>query len=68
MIPSEIDILGVFVSPLLVVLAMALPASVATAWTLNRLRLSRHFAFPRAVFLSIVALYTIAFGTFLVRI
>ncbi|KGJ05327.1 Protein of unknown function [Paracoccus halophilus] len=68
MIPREIDISGVYVSPLLVVVVISLIASWLTAWLLNRLRLSRHFVAPRLVFMSILALYIIAFGTFAIRI
>ncbi len=68
MTPREIDMFGVFVSPSLIVLTLAIFAGWLTAWLLNRYRLSRHFVFPRLVFLSIIALYIIAFGTFIIRI
>ncbi|MFV0382542.1 DUF1656 domain-containing protein [Paracoccus sp. (in: a-proteobacteria)] len=68
MIPREINIHGVYVPPFLIVFVMALISAWATAWLLNRFRLARHFAFPRVVFVAFVALYTIAFGTFIIRI
>ncbi len=66
--PRELNIQGVFLPPLLLVLIMALLAAIMTAILLNRYRLGRFFVLPRLVFLSIVGIYVVLIGTFIVRI
>lgn len=68
MVPKELAIAGVYVPPSLVVGLMALVAAWMTAWLLNRIRFSRYVVHPPLVFLSIMALYFAAFGTFVFRI
>ncbi|MCB1970053.1 MAG: DUF1656 domain-containing protein [Geminicoccaceae bacterium] len=68
MIPREIDINGVYVPPLLLVLLISLAAAWVTARLLNRWRISRYFVMPRLVYLSIIAIYAVLFGTFLIRV
>ncbi len=47
MILHEIDLAGVFVSPLLIASLLGFVAAWLTAKSLNRLRLSRYFSYPR---------------------
>ncbi len=66
LIPSEIDVYGVYLAPLLVAASFGMAATWVTAHLLNRFRLSRWFAYPPLVLLSLGVLYTIAIGTFVV--
>lgn len=68
MVPKEFHIWGVYFPPLLIVMAMALVAAYATARALNAWRLSRFFVLPRLVLLSLIALYAVLFGTFIIRV
>ncbi len=66
--PKELDISGVFIPPILPVLALALIAAWLTAYFLNKYRLARHFMFPQLVFLGFLAIYGVLFSTFLIRV
>ena len=68
MVPKELDIAGVYLPPSLVVGLMALAAAWMTASLLSRIRFTRYIVHPPLVFLSIIALYFAAFGTFVFRI
>ena len=46
----------------------ALVAAVATAYGLNRYRLSRFFFYPPMVFLALAIIYTGVIGTFLIPV
>jgi hypothetical protein len=65
LIPSEININGVFVPPLLVAAILALVATALTALALNRYRLSRWFFYPPLVYLAMLVIYTVLIGTFI---
>ena len=58
-IPHEIDIGGVYLSPILVAGFIAFFATLITVRLLNRFRLSRYFARPPIVFLSLSVIYTV---------
>lgn len=66
--PQELEFQGILLPPLLVVLILSVFAALATAWFLNKYRLSRFFVLPRLVFLSFVGIYVVVIGTFLIRI
>ena len=66
-VPHEFAIGGVYMPPLLVAATLAVLATVVTARLLNRYRLSRYFFYPPAVLLSMVVIYTVLIGTFVVR-
>lgn len=66
-VPHEFAIGGVYMPPLLVAAVIAVLATVVTARLLNRYRLSRYFFYPPAVLLSMVIIYTVLIGTFVVR-
>lgn len=66
--PKELNFQGVYLPPFLVVLTLSLFAALATAWLMNRYRLSRFFVLPRLVFVSFIGIYVVLIGTFLIRI
>lgn len=68
LLPKEVDILGVYLPPVLVVGLMALAAAWFTARLLNRLRFTRFVSNPPLVFAAVIALYFGIFGTFVIRI
>ena len=66
LIPSEVEILGVYFPPLLLASILGAFAAAATAYGLNRYRLSRFFYYPPLVFLALTVIYTGLIGTFLI--
>jgi len=64
-IPTEVNIGGVYISPLF----LAGIVGVLLAWLvtmgLNRFRLSRFFMFPQLVFLALATIFTVLIGTFI---
>lgn len=68
MIPKELDILGVYVPPILVVAVLSLLAAWASSLLLNRLRVWRYFANPQIAFLSIIVLFFAAFDALLLPV
>ena len=65
-IPHEFTIGGVYVPPLLIAGLLGAIAAVVTARLLNRYRLSRYFFYPPLVFLSLMVIYTVFIGTFII--
>jgi uncharacterized protein DUF1656 len=63
-IPHEFAIGGVYMPPLLVASFLAVLATVLTSYVLNRYRLSKYFFYPPLVSLSLVVIYTILIGTY----
>ena len=68
LVPSEVDIMGVYWPPLLIAVVLGAIAMVVTVRLLNRHRLSRYFFYPELVMLSLVFLYTSIIGTFVIPI
>jgi len=66
--PHEIAVGGVYLPPLLIAFFLGIMAAIYTAKMLNRYRLSRYFFYPPAVLLSMVVIYTVLIGTFVVRV
>ncbi len=66
MVPHELALGEIYVPPLLVVGTIALLLGYATIRLLNRYRLSRHFVAPALVFVSIVAIYAMIIGKFII--
>jgi len=64
--PHEFAIGGVYVPPLLVASVLGTLAAAVTARLLNRVRLSRYFFYPPAVFLALMIIYTVLFDTLLI--
>ena len=68
LVPSDVDIYGVYWPPLLVVFILSLLAMHLTVYVLNRTRLSRFFMFPMVVMAAITTLYTVVIGTLFIPI
>lgn len=66
--PKEFELAGIYLPPGLIVGALAFLAALATAMLLNRLKLSGFIAAPPLVFLSIIAIYSVMIGTFLIPV
>ncbi len=65
-LPHELAIGGVYMPPLLVAGLLAALLTVLTAYLLNRYRLSRYFFYPPLVSLSMMVIYTVFIGTYIV--
>ena len=65
--PHEFAIGGVFLPHLLIAGFLGVLAALATAHLLNRYRLSKYFYHPPLVFLASMVIYTVLFGTFVIR-
>ena len=66
LIPKEFSLGGVFLPPWLIASLLGIIAAWLSAAVLNRLRLSRWFAYPPLVYLAMAVLYTIGFGTWVI--
>ena len=64
--PHEFAIGGIYVPPLLIASVLGTLAAAVTARLLNRVRLSRYFFYPPAVFLALMIIYTVLFDTLLI--
>ena len=67
-VPSEFIIGGVYFPPLLIAGLLGCVAAWLTTQLLNRYRLSRFFAYPPVVLVALAVIYTVAVGTFVVKI
>jgi hypothetical protein len=67
-IPHEFAIGGVYMPPLLVVSIFGVIAAVVTTRLLDHWRLSKYFFYPPLVFLALTVIYTVLFGTFMIRV
>ena len=65
-VPHEFAIGGVYLPPLLIATFIGLLATAIATRLLNRYRLSRHFFYPPLVFLSLMIIFTVLAGTFVV--
>ncbi len=61
--PNDLVIADVYIPPLLAAAVLALIASSLTTRFMNRRRLTAHFANPPLVFVSMVVIYTVIFGS-----
>ena len=68
LIPSEVELLGVYFPPLFLAGLLGAVAAAATAYALNRYRLSRFFYYPPVVFLALAVIYTGLIGTFVIPV
>ena len=66
LIPKEFSLGGVFLPPWLIASLLGITVAWLSAALLNRLRLSRWFAYPPLVYMAMAVLYTIGFGTWLI--
>lgn len=67
-IPHEFAIGGVYLPPMLIAATFGVLATVITLWLLNRYRLSRYFFYPPLVSMSLVIIYTLLIGMFVIGI
>ena len=67
-IPHEFAISGVYLPPLLIAGFLGALATVITIRLLNRYKLSRFFFYPPLVSLALMIIYTVLFGTFIIRV
>jgi hypothetical protein len=65
-IPHEFAIGEVYLPPMLIAAVLGVLATILSAQVLNRYRLSRYFFYPPLVFLSLMVVYSILIGTFLI--
>jgi len=68
LVPSEVDIMGVYAPPLMIAVILGTIAMVLTVYLLNRHQLSRHFLYPELVMLALVSIYTTIIGTLVIPI
>lgn len=66
LIPKEFALGGVYFPPWLIAGLLGMIAAWLSAVLLNRLRLSRLFAYPPLVFLALAVIFSVGFGTWLV--
>lgn len=65
--PHEIALGGIYLPPLLIAgILGTIAAGLAATW-LNRFRLSKYFFYPPLVFVAMAFLFTVLFGTFLIK-
>jgi len=65
--PHEFAIGGVYLPPLLIASILGVLATLVTVRLLNRYRLSKHFYYPPLVFVALMVIYSVLFGTFVIR-
>ena len=67
-VPSEFNIGGVYLPPLIIAAIIGTIAALAIARLLNRYRLSRYFFYPPLVFFALAVIFTVIVGTILIPI
>jgi hypothetical protein len=65
-IPREVEIRGIYLSPLLLSVMFGVLATWCTCKLLNRYGLFRYFEQPVLVYLSLVLIYSLLIGSFLI--
>jgi hypothetical protein len=65
-VPHEFAIGGIYLPPLLVASALGVLAALMTTRLLTRYRLAHHFFYPPLVLLSLIVIYSVLIGTFIV--
>jgi hypothetical protein len=66
--PKEIDFIGIYLPPGLIVGIVAFFAALATAMLLNRLRLTRFIAAPPVFFLAMIAIFYVVTSTLIILV
>ena len=67
-IPHELAIGGVYLPPMLAAALFGIMAALATTRLLNQTRLSRFFFYPPLVLLSLMIIYTLFIGTYIIGV
>lgn len=65
-IPHEFNIAGVYLPPMLIAAVLAVVAALVTTRWLDRKRVTRYFAYPPLVSLSLMVVYTVLISTFVI--
>jgi len=65
-IPTEVDLTGLYFVPLLVNFGLAIILTLVTAYLLNRYRLSRYFMFPHLVMVAMATIYTVILSLYVI--
>jgi len=65
--PQEFVIGGAYMPPLLIASFFGFAAALLTAQLLNKYKLSKYFAFPQVVLMALIVIYTVLFGTFIIK-
>ena len=65
-VPHEFAIVGIYLPPLLVASALGVIAALVTTRMLTHYRLAHHFFYPPLVLLSLIVIYSIVIGTFII--
>ncbi|PRY20236.1 uncharacterized protein DUF1656 [Aliiruegeria haliotis] len=65
-VPREFNLFGVYLSPMLISMVLAVVLAIITVRALNKYRLSRFIAQPGLVFVAIVLIYASLIGTFVI--
>jgi hypothetical protein len=65
-VPHEFAIGGIYLPPLLVASALGVLAALMTTRLLTHYRLAHHFFYPPLVLLSLIVIYSVLIGTFIV--
>ncbi len=65
--PHEISIGVVYVSPVIVVMFLAIISTLVTVNLLNKFKISKFFMFPNLSFLAFLALYVILIDSFFIK-
>ena len=65
--PYEFVIGGVYLPPLLIDTLLGIAATLVTVNLLNRYRLSQYFFYPQWVFIALIVIYIVIFGTFVLK-
>jgi hypothetical protein len=65
--PHELQLGDVYITPVIVVLALGFFSALFTGWILNKTKLARYFYITEYVFLAIMVLYVILIDKFLIR-
>ena len=67
-VPHELAIGGVYLPPILIAATFGVIATVITLRLLNRYRLSKYFFYPPLVSMSLIVIYTLLIGIFVIGI
>ncbi len=59
LIPTEVDLTGLYFVPLLINFGLAIILTFVTAFLLNHYRLTRYFMFPHLVMAAMATIYTV---------
>jgi hypothetical protein len=65
--PHELQFGAVYITPVIVVLALSFFATLIVAFVLNKTKLAKYFYFPNYIFLAIMVIFTILIDRYFIR-